>query len=676
VHDRGDDRGPIPSAAAAPEEDPLARTAAAAARAEAVLRTVVDRAPLGFGLLDRDLRYLLVNDALAEINGLPAAEHVGRSLHAVVPALADATTTLIKGVLATGRPVIDVEQEGETPADPGCRRVWRVSYYRIQSPHAVEGVAIIVREVTEQRRQEQRLRRIMDGLFAFVALVTPEGMVTELNRPALEISGLTLDEVRQRPVWDAPWWGDDPAVRQRARKAVTRAAGGEVVRYEDQVEVPGARLTLELQVVPLVEDGKVAALVASALDVTEQRASSRRAQLIARLARRLTSARTSQEAARIISEYGAPVVGAEYAMIGIIDRNRGVVQLLPSVALPPDIARHERSLPLDSATGMAHTARTGATVFLPDDRARARLYPETVDAAQRFGVGASLTAPLLRADGSIFGVLGFVWREPLDAEPAPSTTIETIADVCAQTLDRARQGDAARHLLTSLQRELLPVTPEVEHLDLAVRYRPAGRELEFGGDWYDIVTLDRHRTAVIVGDIAGHGVAAAARMAQVRTVLSAVVRLDDDLDGLFERVEQLTERNTRNRFATVSVVVVDTASGTLRAVSAGHLPPVLVEPGGDVRLLEPARRPLLGVAGGRVRSVPEPFEPGAVLVSFTDGLVERPGENLDHGLERLRRAVSGHTGASSGDLADSLLVELLDAHPADDVALAVVRRLR
>lgn len=651
----------------------LAELAVHSARSQAILGTAVDRAPIGFGLLDGSLRYLAVNDALAAINGLPAKDHLGRRIDEVVPSWSSAAEALLAQVLDTGVPVLDVEHTGETAAQPGVTRYWTSSYYRIETPNEVVGVAALVTETTTQRLQERRLRQVMDSLFTFVTLLSPDGSIVEINRSALDAAGQELEDLRGLSFWDAYWWSHDPQGRSTLRQAVARAAVGETVRYDTEIRVLGdRRITIDLQLVPLVEGGRVTAVVASALDISERLAVRRRTERIAHLARRLTCSASTAEAVEVIHQEGAAVLGATVAEVALVDHLRGLLQVLPAGAPAPGWGRPMERAMADGGPLATAVHRRQVTVT-PLDAEQGTAERGAAWAAPRV---TTASAPLMRADGTIFGAISFQWNRVIPDAALTRSTVETVADLCAQTLDRTLHADVSHDLVGTLQQELLATTPEIPDLEVAVRYQPADRELGFGGDWYEVVPLDQQRTAVIVGDVAGHGVPAAARMAQVRTVLSTLVQLGDDLEGLFDRAERLIERSLRPLFATVSVSIVDTANAELVALSAGHPPPLVIQPSGRVTVVRPSHRPLLGVPGRRLDLQPVPFPDGSVLVSYTDGLVERRGESIDIGIERLRQHLEPLEGEPAEDVADALLGGLVGPNHGDDAALAVVRHRR
>ncbi len=289
--------------------------------------------------------------------------------------------------------------------------------------------------------------------------------------------------------------------------------------------------------------------------------------------------------------------------------------------------------------------------------------------------------PLLRNDGSVIGVVGFGWSTPIDLEDvALRARAETMAELCAQTLERTRTVDVRNELVLAMQHELLPGVPEVRDLDIAVRYLAATAELGFGGDWYEVIALDEHRTAVVVGDIAGHGVRAAARIAQIRGLISSLLLIEvadepDVLTHLFARAARILTQEGLQFLGTAAVLVVDARERTIRWVSAGHPPLLLRRASGVVEELEDGRVAALGLPASAVAVPSTSFDVGDTIVLYTDGLVERPGEDFDTGAARLAGLLAEDSGARPEGFADAALAQLLPGPDRrDDVAMVVVRR--
>ncbi|MER7487522.1 SpoIIE family protein phosphatase [Streptomyces sp. NPDC126497] len=241
-----------------------------------------------------------------------------------------------------------------------------------------------------------------------------------------------------------------------------------------------------------------------------------------------------------------------------------------------------------------------------------------------------------------------------------------------------RQAHAReREVALSLQEAMLSTHRPVGHHRAAVRYRPAVGSLNVCGDWYDLVDLVRgHRIAVSVGDVVGHGLAAAGVMGQLRSALSAASRVADGPARALDVVGRYAHVVDGAESATAVTAFIDFDRHTLTYSSAGHPPPALLHHDGRVEFLDRATDPPLDA---QPDPAPRPeamtgFAPGAVLVLYTDGLVERRREDIDTGLRRLAGALRRHRGQDPEALADTVLRELLPPGGAtDDTALVVVR---
>ncbi|HEX2316592.1 MAG TPA: SpoIIE family protein phosphatase [Thermomonospora sp.] len=250
----------------------------------------------------------------------------------------------------------------------------------------------------------------------------------------------------------------------------------------------------------------------------------------------------------------------------------------------------------------------------------------------------------------------------------------------AIVIDNARRFSRERATALTLQRSLLPnrlsaPTPvEVRH-----RYLPGSKLVEVGGDWYESIALPGARVALIVGDVAGHGVRAAVTMGRLRTALHTLANLEfapaDALQVLHELMIELGEQEPH--FATCVYAVYDAGSGTLEIASAGHLPPLLVRPDGTNEYLDVPPAPPLGVAGGAIGSRVFEVEDGSVFVIYTDGLVENRGRDIDDGLARLSGIFGGDAVTRPmDDLAKATLDGVYADHHRDDIAVLIARLRR
>ncbi|MFE2416849.1 SpoIIE family protein phosphatase [Streptomyces hokutonensis] len=305
------------------------------------------------------------------------------------------------------------------------------------------------------------------------------------------------------------------------------------------------------------------------------------------------------------------------------------------------------------------------------DRPMMRRIARDARAAQTLraaGVHSYLAVPLM-ARGEVLGTLSLyrtVNERPFDEQDRLlASELAARAAIC---IDNARLYGRERTTALTLQRSLLPPAPaRQDGLDIAARYLPALSEV--GGDWYDVLPLGPGRTGLVVGDVMGKGVQAAAIMGQLSSATRALARLDLPPAELLHHLDDLT--GSLDTIATCAYGVVDLGRGTCALSSAGHLPPVLIRPDGHAELLDIPGGVPLGVGGVDFGTAEVEFTAGALLALYTDGLVENRGESIDVGLHTLTRLLqsSRRPLEQTGDM----LLNALRPEPDDDVALLLVR---
>ncbi|MET7931897.1 SpoIIE family protein phosphatase [Streptomyces sp. NPDC058293] len=269
------------------------------------------------------------------------------------------------------------------------------------------------------------------------------------------------------------------------------------------------------------------------------------------------------------------------------------------------------------------------------------------------------------------------------SEELPERTEGPAAELYARARELHRLNQELRQahareqqVAVTLQEAMLSVPDLDRHSNIAVRYLPATTSLNVCGDWYDIVDLPPDRYAVAVGDVVGHGLHAAAVMGMLRSALSAVIRAIPSPAQALE-VLGLYARSVDGAMAATAVkLLIDTRSRLIIYSNAGHPPPILLHTDGTCDLLDQATDPPLGT---REHHVPRPqaglpYRPGDTLVLYTDGLIERRGEDIDAGLERLTTALAQDRTLAPDLLADALLTRLdVAAGVSDDIALVIIR---
>jgi hypothetical protein len=287
------------------------------------------------------------------------------------------------------------------------------------------------------------------------------------------------------------------------------------------------------------------------------------------------------------------------------------------------------------------------------------------------GIRAMLGVPLVRGD-DLIGVLHVGTLGDRVFSDDDAHLLQVVATRIA-TAVRLRLAEADRVAAEALQRGLLPSAPHrLGHLEFAARYVPTGKG-DIGGDWYDVFQLDSGEVWIVTGDVAGHGLRAAIVMGRIRSALRAYALLGGPPDEVLAMTDRKMQHFEIGQMATVAVAVVSPSCDEMVVTLAGHPPPIVAHPGREGRVVETRAGPPLGIG---VQTAPPvitvALEPGSVASFYTDGLIERRGEPIDVGLERLRAEVAPGPPAQ---VCHRIMSALVGNHePQDDVALLVMRR--
>jgi anti-sigma regulatory factor (Ser/Thr protein kinase)/DNA-binding transcriptional ArsR family regulator len=287
---------------------------------------------------------------------------------------------------------------------------------------------------------------------------------------------------------------------------------------------------------------------------------------------------------------------------------------------------------------------------------------------------ADIVLPLPDTAGVTVGELS-VWSGA--DGPADAALLAQLARLIGLRLENARLYEAEHRIASTLQHSLLPQTlPEVPGAIIASRYLPGSSEAEVGGDWYDVIAAPDDQIFLVIGDVVGKGVQAAAGMGQLRNALRAYILEGFDCGEALTRLNRLVDTLGRTQFATVVCVRFDPRSGQLHYSSAGHPPPVLATPGeAGTFLYANALGPPIGAAGDvTYPTLAAELAPGGRLLLYTDGLVEDRRRGIDSGLAELAAAVGKPTD-NVEDLLDTLLATVAEQPRRDDIALLALQAI-
>ncbi|MBV2155013.1 SpoIIE family protein phosphatase [Kitasatospora sp. SUK 42] len=529
------------------------------------------------------------------------------------------------------------------------------------------GAVLDVRTLSAAAAAVERLR---EGVFS----LDPDGLIGYVNRAAEPLLGARREELVGHHPWEALSWLADPFYENRYRAALLsqrptafltpRPPDGWLAfsLYPDPSGVTGQVVAAEAP--PDAAEPPAAAPPPPTATAGTGTSGVGSTHHLLQLASALTEAVTVRDVCRAVAEEILPAFGGqELAIYGVRDRR---LHLVSQTGYPDGFLDAFEGTPIDARVPGAETLSSRTPIFFESVRELATAYPGLV--LDEMGAWAFL--PLL-ASGRPVGscILGFERPHSFTVEERGLLT--GLAGFIAQALERARLYDAEFTLARGLQQGLLPHRlPRVPGIRTAARYLPGTQGMEIGGDWYDAITTGADLTLVI-GDVEGHNVGAAAAMGQLRSAVRAFASGGEPPGEVLARTNRLLLDLDPGLLASCCLVRLTPADGVVRIARAGHLPPVLRHSDGRAEALYVPGGPLLGVDEGAEYPVSGlRLRTGGVIALYTDGLVEDPALAIDQGVDRLRAALAhGRTGEDLEDLAERLLREVGSSGRVDDVAL-------
>ncbi|MFF5703124.1 SpoIIE family protein phosphatase [Streptomyces sp. NPDC012794] len=548
-------------------------------------------------------------------------------------------------------------------------------------------------------------REALDRLETAVLSVDRQGGIAFANTAAGELLGRDAPRLRGRLLWEALPWLGHPAYEDHVRGVFI---SGEPVRFTARRGPPpdgdarpgtgtsgpgagtgtgpapgpdaewlsvglypgpsGVTVTLEAADPPAYAPGSVTRPGAG-LGSPADRASSLYRPVALAIA--LTEAVTARQVSAVVTEELLPAFGGRQLAIYVLDERH--LYLAWETGFPKGFLNRFDGVSLHERLPGVETLTSGRPLFFESMERLAEAYPGIPLDAE---IGARAFLPLI-ASGRPVGscILGFDQRRGFS--PEERTVLTALAGLIAQALERARRYDSEAALARGLQAALLPHRLPVRGQVTTVgRYLAGTDGMEVGGDWYDVIEAAEGRLALVIGDVQGHGVAAAATMGQLRSAVRAFALSGNDPEQVVRGTNQLLMDLDPGQFASCCYVLLDPGSGHALAVRAGHPQPLLRHADGRAEVLDLAGGVVLGVDPGARYPVTElELAPGAVLALYTDGLVETPGADIDDGVERLRAALATARPSPLTETADRLVAEAArTADRPDDIALLLASR--
>ena len=384
----------------------------------------------------------------------------------------------------------------------------------------------------------------------------------------------------------------------------------------------------------------------------------------------LSGALTRSQVGDVIVEQGVHALGASAGLISLLSEDGTTLVVVRDVGFPEDVLRRQRRIPISTSSPMTDAVKTGQPVLFDSKDAMVERYPHLVDAFVLPQEGARAAIPLALGD-RVLGVLVLVFPHPRDFPEQDRAFLRSLAQQCAQAIDRARLYEHEHRVAETLQRAFLPAgLPDLPGVTLNAAYVPGVSESEIGGDWYDVFRLPDGRVALSVGDVVGRGLQAAVIMGQLRqSIRAAALEFHSPVMVLDRAGRVLHLTYEAEGMATAVFGIFDPILLTFTYSTAGHPPPLLVQPDGRVEALVCGGLPL----GVETPNIPPawtvPVPRGSLLVLYTDGLIEST-RNVVEGERALIDAVREEAGNPAPDPASAILTRMIPgSDPPDDVAI-------
>ena len=531
------------------------------------------------------------------------------------------------------------------------------------------------------RESEARFRTAFDEAPIGVCLASPDAKLHEVNGALAKMLGSSEIELVGKQVWDILW----PEDVKRARKEWARIIEGPDSGWRSEIRHrhrDGFPIWTRVNATVVRDDDDAAVqVIAQVEDITERKEAEREraarieAEAVAETVGKLQAVTDTALRHLTLRELFGELLGRirdtmdtdAAAILLLGDHDAGEAFASGGAVLPG--GKEEVGMQIPVAKDVARRiAGAGATVAIEGVEAVEVLHPLLHEAKIK-----SLAAAPLQVEGRLHGVLQVATTRKRKFTGEELALLSLISDRAALAVEHARLYEREHGIVETLQRALLPARlPQVPGLTMSARYIPGGAGADVGGDWYDVVPLPDGRIGVAIGDVAGHGLRAAALMGQLRNSLRAYALEGHSPAAVVQRLNRIVRDLEQGWMATLFYAVLSADENTVVFSNAGHVPPLILN-GDRGRYVEDGRGPPLGIGendehGEHVTEM----EPGSTLVIYTDGLVEEPGVPLDMQLARLAEAALNGPRDPEG-MCDHLLSEMLgSSEPRDDVAFLAV----
>lgn len=528
--------------------------------------------------------------------------------------------------------------------------------------------------------------------------VDPQLRILRVNQAFGRLLGLSMEEMIGHRLSDFQHGFDAGFIeRTMSEEVVDRGVAVMDARLAQRF-ADGIERTVAWSAFPLTLDGRLLAAIGMLTDVTEREGTVRelerahgRLDLLERAGNQVGTTLDVRRTAAELADLVVPALTDRIA-IDLLDsvvsgasedaheadvlRLRRVVLRDVNPERNPVFAEDELIItPLTVSPSIALT--TGKPILVADLKrfgGKALYHAGDITALLESGIHSFLIVPMI-ARGVTLGVANFARAET--SEPYSEADLQLAADVvsrAAVNIDNARMYMREHATALTLQQSLLPVRiPQVRGLATAHRYQAVSNAAQVGGDWFDVIPLEAGKVALVIGDVTGHDIHAAAVMGQLRTTMTNLLPLGLPASEIMNRLTQIVSDHGEETGATCVYGVYDPSTRRCQFTTAGHLPPALRHPDGAVEFIDAPNGTMLGLGLSDYDPVDVDLPPGSTLVLYTDGLVEKPDQDIVTGMARLKAALAAsETHQPLGELSDNILSRL-GPFADDDVAMLLAR---
>ncbi|MEV4706847.1 SpoIIE family protein phosphatase [Actinoplanes sp. NPDC049316] len=626
-----------------------------------------------------DFEIVYINEAGCRLSGRPREELIGGRYRRLWPeTVHDGTLPLYCEVVETRRPATHTVYHDRHSVS---------GHFELRVAPYGDGIGVRFVDlrqvtVTPPSAAGTRLYEVLDAAFDGFTLLravrddagTIVDFVCEyVNQLGAKLAGHAVQDVIGRPLSVVSPESWDNGLIDRYRGVVT---GGEP--WREQMAYPEVGQVWELSIARAGPDHIAVSFreITNLIDQQRQltRSVARAEQAAARattlqtVTTALVAASTTAEVYAAIGSVLRPSAGGQG--LALLLRHDDNLRLHYHAGYEPDVVERLLVLAMSHPYPATAVARTGAPQYLTSLTEFRAAQPDPAAAVPAGGRQAWAFLPLAVA-GEVLGTLIVGYTEPRTFDPEERDTLMVLAGLSAQALQRALLFEARTSMAAALQQALLPsVLPQIPGLRHAARYLPWTHGVDVGGDWYDVIALGDDVVAVVIGDVAGHSTAAAATMGQVRNALRAYATERHTPTAVMHHANQLLLDLHLDAIATCCYLELHRREGTVTAVLAGHLPPMLRTTAGTTVLELRGGLPL-GVSRNAVYQDTTFLLPSeATLLLYTDGLVEDRRHPIDQGFDELRAALQAAPSLEPEAVLDHVLSSRVGPQPrSDDVAL-------